>query len=49
MNILSILGKTLTDNSIIGAIFSSIAIIFLGFYLRKKDIIKKQKYILQKK
>ena len=40
MNILSILGKTLTDNSIIGAIFSSIAIIFLGFYLRKKDIIK---------
>ena len=39
MDILSILGKTLTDNAIIGAIFSSIAIIFLGFYLRKKNII----------
>ena len=40
MDILSILLKTLTDNAIIGAIFSSIAIIFLGFYLRKKNIIK---------
>ncbi|MEG1004604.1 AEC family transporter [Clostridium sp.] len=39
MDILSILLKTITDNAIIGAIFSSIAIIFLGFYLRKKNII----------
>ena len=39
MDILSILQKTLTDNSIMGAIFSSVAIIFLGFYLRRKNII----------
>ncbi len=31
--------KTLTDNAIIGAIFSSIAIIFLGFYIRKRNIL----------
>ena len=36
---LEIVGKTLTNNAIIGAIFSSIVIIFLGFYLRKKEII----------
>ncbi|MBD7912178.1 MULTISPECIES: AEC family transporter [Clostridium] len=35
---LEILTKTLTDKSILGAIVSSVAIIFLGFYLRKKDI-----------
>lgn len=28
--------STLTDNTLLGAIFSSMAIIFLGFYLRKK-------------
>lgn len=36
---LEIIQKTLTDNSIIGAIFSSILIIGLGFYLRKKEMI----------
>jgi len=36
---LQIIQKTLTDNSIIGAIFSSVTIILLGFYLRKKEII----------
>lgn len=36
---LEIIQKTLTDNSIIGAIFSSIFIIGLGFYLRKKELI----------
>ncbi len=35
---LEIIQKTLTDNAIIGAIFSSIAIIFLGFYIRKEYI-----------
>lgn len=34
-----IIKKTLTDNAILGAIFSSVSIILLGFYLRKKDII----------
>lgn len=36
---LEIIQKTLTDNAIIGAIFSSVLIIGLGFYLRKKEII----------
>jgi len=36
---LEIIQKTLTDNAIIGAIFSSILIIGLGFYLRKKELI----------
>ena len=36
---LEIIKKTLTDNAIIGAIFSSVLIIGLGFYLRKKEII----------
>ena len=36
---LEIIQKTLTDNAIIGAIFSSIAIIFLGFYIRKRNIL----------
>lgn len=34
-----IIKKTLTDNAILGAIFSSISIILLGFYLRKKEIV----------
>lgn len=38
MNFLEIIKKTLTDNAIMGAIFSSISIILLGFYLRKRDI-----------
>lgn len=36
---LEIIKSTLTDQAILGAIFSSIAIIALGFYLRKKEII----------
>ena len=36
---LEIIKKTLTDQNIIGAIFSSILIIGLGFYLRKKETI----------
>lgn len=36
---LEIIKKTLTDQAIIGAIFSSILIIGLGFYLRKKETI----------
>ena len=36
---LEIIRKTLTSNAIVGAILSSIAIIGLGFYLRKKEII----------
>ncbi|SHE91289.1 AEC family transporter [Clostridium fallax] len=39
MSIGEIILKTLTDNAIIGAIISSLAIIGLGFYLRKKNII----------
>lgn len=35
---LEIIKKTLTDNAILGAIFSSVSIILLGFYLRKKEI-----------
>lgn len=34
-----VIKKTLTDNAILGAIFSSVSIILLGFYLRKKEII----------
>lgn len=34
---LEIIKSTLTDNAILGAIFSSISIIFLGFYIRKKE------------
>ncbi|MBW6411749.1 AEC family transporter [Clostridium weizhouense] len=36
---LEIIKSTLTDNAILGAIFSSIFIILLGFYLRKKEIL----------
>ena len=36
---LEIIKNTLTDNAILGAIFSSVSIILLGFYLRKKEII----------
>ena len=39
MSIVEIILKTITDNSIIGAIVSSLAIIGLGFYLRKKNLI----------
>ena len=35
---LEIIKSTLTDQAILGAIFSSIAIIALGFYLRKKKL-----------
>lgn len=38
MNIMSSLEKTFTDMSIISAITSTIFIILLGFYLRKKEI-----------
>ena len=34
---LEIIKSTLTDNAILGAIFSSVSIILLGFYLRKKE------------
>lgn len=37
-----IIKNTLTDNALLGAIFSSISIILLGFYLRKKEIINNQ-------
>ena len=36
---LEIIKNTLSDNAILGAIFSSVSIILLGFYLRKKEII----------
>ena len=36
---LEIIKSTLTDNAILGAIFSSVSIILLGFFLRKKEII----------
>ncbi|MGL4773903.1 MAG: AEC family transporter [Clostridium sp.] len=36
---LEIIQKTITDNAILGAIFSSVSIILLGFYLRKREII----------
>lgn len=36
---LEIIKETLTNNEIIGAIFASVSIIFLGFYLRKKKVI----------
>jgi len=39
---LDIIKTTLTDNALLGAIFSSIFIIFLGFYLRKKEILSGQ-------
>lgn len=34
-----IIKTTLTDNALLGAIFSSMAIILLGFYLRKREIV----------
>ena len=34
-----IIKNTLTDNALLGAIFSSISIILLGFMLRKKEMI----------
>lgn len=36
---LEIIKSTLTDNAILGAIFSSVSIILLGFFLRKKEIL----------
>lgn len=36
---LEIIKNTLTDNAILGAIFSSVSIILLGFFLRKKEIL----------
>ena len=36
---LEIIKNTLTDNAILGAIFSSVSIILLGFLLRKKEIL----------
>lgn len=39
---LEIIKNTLTDNALLGAIFSSLFIIFLGFYLRKQDILNGQ-------
>ena len=36
---LEIIKNTLTDNAILGAIFSSVSIILLGFSLRKKEIL----------
>lgn len=36
---LEIIKSTLTDNAILGAIFSSVSIILLGFYLRKREIL----------
>lgn len=38
MNIMSSLEKTFSDKSIISAVPSTIFIILLGFYLRKKEI-----------
>ncbi|MGL5315119.1 MAG: AEC family transporter [Peptostreptococcaceae bacterium] len=39
---LEIIKSTLTDNAILGAIFSSVSIILLGMYLRKKEILNGQ-------
>jgi malate permease and related proteins len=39
---LEIIKNTLTNNEILGAIFSSVSIILLGFYLRKKEILNGQ-------
>lgn len=36
---LEIIKNTLTDNAILGAIFSSVSIILLGFFLRKREIL----------
>lgn len=36
---LEIIKSTLTDNAILGAIFSSVSIILLGFFLRKREIL----------
>lgn len=36
---LEIIKSTLSDNAILGAIFSSVSIILLGFYLRKRNMI----------
>ena len=44
MNFLDVFVKTLADQKINTAIISSIAIILLGYYCRKKDL----KIILQK-
>ncbi|MDT8715092.1 AEC family transporter [Clostridium sp. 19966] len=41
MNILAILTKIATNASIVGAIASSILIILLGFFLRKKEVFNK--------
>lgn len=39
MNIMEILGTILTNNKLLGAIFSTIFIILLGYFLRKKNIV----------
>lgn len=39
---LEIIKSTLTNNEILGAIFSSVSIILLGLYLRKKEILNGQ-------
>lgn len=39
---LEIIKNTLTDDALLGAIFSSVSIIMLGFYLRKKEILNGQ-------
>ena len=36
---LEIIKNTLTDDALLGAIFSSVSIIMLGFYLRKREIL----------
>lgn len=36
---LEVVKSTLTDDAIVGAIFSSIVIILLGMYLRKRDLL----------
>ncbi|AUM63774.1 malate permease [Brevibacillus laterosporus] len=42
MNIGEIFISTLTDSKIVSAISSSVFIIFLGFFLRKKEVLSKQ-------
>lgn len=39
---IEIIKKTLTDSAILGAIFSSVSIILLGLYLRKKEVLNAQ-------
>ena len=37
-----IIKNTLTDDALLGAIFSSVSIIMLGFFLRRKEILNGQ-------